>query len=867
MAGLCLPCLIHIQIAYTSAAMILVLAEASMTQGIRGQLEQHMRKVDLPLQHVRVVNDVLGQFVFTTGKKRHLDKNKLDACAATLARLIAQYQPRTIIINDPNVLEYVTGHYRSLDLLRGSVYFINDIPAIVIDSLRTAGAGSKLHSVPYAAFILRQDLKKVKRWYTGTIQNEPRFNYRVCDSVGELQTFIDCAERSHLISMDIETAGTGQNTIITCCGYAMLQGDGNIISWVVPLFSPADVQGNSWREADYHTVIGAMRRVHTCDAPKVMQNGAYDCFHLLRYHLPPRNYFLDTAVAFQSLWCELPKRLDFIASIACDRYRYWKGERSSADAKDDVKGGTVPVGTATEWNRYLRYNALDAHYTLLSMLWLMRIIANVDWALANYSMRMAHFVGPALRMTLSGVRVNEKLRELFMQRNLIDSEQALETLRIMTADPEFNPNSPQQVASLVYGILRAVPIDKNNPQSINERILQIVQTQHPLTNRIINQIWAVKKPRNNIAKYGPPHRTEARNNKWRGLQLINSRWLYAMNPIGTETERYSSGNSPLWVGTSIQNVPYGVREMIEPDPGYVMFDFDYAKADLWHTAFASEEKNMMKLLLDEVAGRIDVHCHHAAQFFSQPYGKVYAGYKNKEPWVVDSLRGIRQNAKRIVYGANYLMAGHTLFVTMGKVAVDATAQAMGHDTHAWSVKQYGMFCQSLLDFYFTKMYPGLLPWLERAINRAVRSGNRVTVCGGNSRTFFANLQRDKAAQRELAAFFGQGGTGRMINRAIYRLFYTDPIIAPAWQRGDIMILFQVHDSIVGQVRETHLHLLKHFKEAMEVQNTINDRTFVVPAEGNVGYGWGHRMCPWHSAITLDDIRKADNAWREKHVNE
>lgn len=846
---------------------ILVLTEQSLTAGLRGQLEHHMRKVGLPMMKVRFAQGLTAGCTTRTGKKRiteYADPAKRDQFNARLLDALNRYQPTVIAINDPFVLEFVTERHRSLDLLRGSVYFINDIPAVVLDSLRTSAGMSKLRAVPYAPFLLRQDLKKLKRWHDGQQRTETTFAYRIVQSVADLREFVCDMERAILVGMDIETAGRGAGAVITCSGYAMLQTDGRIISWVVPLLSPLGEQGRLWSEAELNEVLCTLRHVHQLPVPKVMQNGSYDCHYFLRYRMPVRRYVLDTAVAFQSIWPELPKRLDFIASVACDHYRYWKDEGGSkADEKEDVKSGDVPRDEAA-WNKYLRYNALDCHYTVLSTFFVLPLITKLDWAKANYCTRMRQTIGPALRMSMSGVRTNRVLQDQFAYENLNASEQALCDLRMMVADREFNPNSPQQVASLVYDVLRAQPVTSKKRgtkggggRTTEEKTLQLVQAQGPLLKRVIDQIWLVKKPKNNASKYGPFHFDEEKK-KWTGLQLWNDRWYYQMNPTGTETERYASKSSSFWLGTQTQNVPYGVREMIEADEGYVMFDFDYSKADFWHTAFASEETNMMNACLREATGELDIHCFHASKFFAKDYDAIYAGYKKKEPWVVDSLHGVRQNAKRIVYGANYLMAGFTLLLTMGTAAVEATAQFMKHDTSSWGVPQYTKFCQSLLDFYFSTMYPELLPWLERALAQAANRNNIAVACGGNARMFFADLRADKAAQREFAAFFGQGGTARMINRAIDAMLYSG-----LWSQ-DLMLFFQVHDSVVGQVRKDKLHLLDELKRQLEVTNEINGRSFVVPVDGSVGYGWGHRMCDWHTGITLAEIQAADEKWRMRH---
>jgi hypothetical protein len=183
---------------------------------------------------------------------------------------------------------------------------------------------------------------------------------------------------------------------------------------------------------------------------------------------------------------------------------------------------------------------------------------------------------------------------------------------------------------------------------------------------------------------------------------------------------------------------------------------------------------------------------------------------------------------------------------------------MGEDISGWGVQNFIRFCQQLLDFYYSNMYPDLLPWLETEINRTTRNSNRAECCGGKTRTFFADLQKDKNAQRELAAFFGQGGTAGMINKALDDIYYG------GLDNSDCMLLAQIHDAAIGQVKIDKLHLLPQIQKAMEITNEINGQKFVVPVELKVGFGAGYRMTDWHDGISVDEIKQKDKQWWEQN---
>jgi len=842
-----------------------------MTEGLISQFKGFATKAGIMPGTLRVVtNTTHGLTKYKTDKIQVADPDRAPEFFSRLMRAVEQYRARTIVISDWVALEYITQRFRSLSLTRGSVYFVNNIPTVVVGSMRTSNGMAALAAQPHAGWMLLEDCKKIWRWHTGTQQTVPPFHYTVCSTRQDLTDLAAAASVAELISCDVETTGRGVTAAITCAGYSLLMPDGRIECFVIPFISPLTETGHAWTGPDEALAYQTMRTVNASDAPKVCQNGMYDAHYYIRYRAPLKNFLFDTAVLFHSIWPEVPKRIDFIASIMLDVYRFWKDD-AKEDDKDDSKSGAVPR-SEDGYRRYLRYNALDCYYTLLLGLRLGHVAIQQPWIAENYRVSMRQFIGPGLAMSLRGVRINKNLQSTFDLLNQNSSTSSYNDLCRMVRNREFNPNSPTQVAALVYDVLKATPLPKRGAKkggkkpaksakaaatanrSVDETVLEIIRLQHPLYNRIIQQIWDVKKPKNNASKYGV-FRYDEQNKEFTGLQLFHGRWMYLLSPIGTDTTRYASKSSNFWVGTQIQNVPYEMRPMAEPDPGYVMFEIDYSKADFWHTAFASGEKEMMRVVTDP---HLDTHCYHAARFFGRSYDEIYAGYKAKEPWVVDSLRGVRQNAKRIVYGANYLMAGYTLFMTMGKQAVDGLLDFLQIDRRGWTVKQYSNFCQQQLDFYFETMYPGLRPWLERIIMSAVRRGNKHMCAGGRVRTFFRDLINDKEGQRKLAAFVGQGGTAGMINRAMDDIYYS------GLDSQDCMLLFQVHDSVVGQVRENRLDLIPELIKKLEITNTIEGRTFVVPVEANVGYGWGFRMCGWHDGITLDEIKEADRKWYAKN---
>jgi DNA polymerase I-like protein with 3'-5' exonuclease and polymerase domains len=624
-----------------------------------------------------------------------------------------------------------------------------------------------------------------------------------------------------------------------------------------------------------------LREIHASPAVKIMQNGAtYDTAFFLRHNVPMRNFFVDTQHIFHSIWTEAPKKLNFITSITNDYNRYWKdeakGEKEFAYPRDAVKQ-----------DRYWRYNALDCHNMVIAAFELFRVLAKQAWARKNYAMEIELQLGPCLASMMTGMKVDSQRQTKLALKLLDEAERAHEDLLRMVGDPGFNPNSPQQFAQLLYDVLRATPIKmkgrnaNKNERGTGEPVLKLLQQQHPLLRRIIGQVWKVKKPKNNYAKYG-------------AMRLLNSRFMYTLGMAQTETGRAGSNRHPFKFGTNAQNVPNGIRHIVRADEGYFLFEPDFGASDARFVAYESGDQRM----IDNLESDRDTHCIHAAHFFKKPYEEIYAGYKEKADWVVDSLRGVRQNAKRVGHGSNYQMSEFTLYVTMGKEAVVAAAEALqaryvvvertvgalrskvrylhipavhGFEYRgkllenpilpaAWSQRELVQLCGFMLEDYHT-LYTGLRPWFRRIIEEAVKNHNLVTCAFGRTRLFFGDIRKDNKIQRELTAYYGQGGTAGNINRCFHKLYYEREYLAD----HGAMVLSQTHDSMLFMVPVSKLHVVPpRILTVMEEPFTIRGRTLRIPADGKIGFTWGEKnMLSYSPDLTLEVLIAKEAEVRSK----
>lgn len=810
----------------------------NLSTGFQKMAQAYMRRAGISVFDVKFKTLTQGMFIKKTKTKWVHDPEREDEFHAS----VAKENPDFIICNDAAALGYITGKYNSLALCRGGIYKYNCngrlVPVLVVDKLH------KTKVTKTGGWVLVQDMQKLQRWLTGNLRKEAKFSYTVCHSLQDVQKLVAHLPNIHTIAIDIETTAVWVSSI----QYTCLFKDGRVHTWVVPFINPTKKGGCHWEE-EYEEVAvwEAIAKINDSEAYKVMQNGSYDSTYFVVYLVPVRNYVADTLHGWHSIWCEAAKRLDFIASICMDTYQFWKDE-GKEDGKDDTKGGKIPK-TAVGIENYWRYGALDTHNTLHSWMFILQVLSkkSLAWAVENYKNEMRQQFGPAFAMSMRGTKCNKTLQNYFAIELQTQSDIARRELLWAADNEDYNPNSPPQTQEMLYDIFKLKPYGRKG-RTTDEKILRMIKEQNIFADWFVEKLWETKKPAALVSKYG------------KGVTL-HGRFMYKMSAAATDTGRYGSKAHDLWVGTNVQNVPYIMRPMLEADEGYVLFDIDYAQSDAYFTAFDLEELSFIETMLSDK----DTHCVHAAFFFKMAYDKLETARRAKEPWCTHNQTGVRSITKRIVYGANYEMQGPTLLITMTRKPVISAAERLGYkDAATWNDKKLAKLCDAFLQKYF-QMYPGLKPALADRLKESAANGNTYTCAFGRTRLFFGNLG-DSKIQREYAAFIGQGGTAGNINKALDKIYYgfTDRHgNERKLEEEGTQLLFQVHDSIIGQVPDTRLDLIADVQDAMNNECTLHGRTFTVPTEADVGLGWGKRLMSYSEGMELQTVKDHDAKWWAK----
>lgn len=807
---------------------------------------------------------------------------KMDQIKAEVDRKIRVTKPALIVCSCPVALGlFMNWDQRSatIDKTRGGVYMYEGIRVIIVppitaihrqvdERLLKDNNGEEIASDPYrvknGAWILARDWEKVSRYYRGVERKLPPFQYSICRTLEDCYAARDWLKDCVLIAIDIETNCFPSQ--ISCNGYTGLHKNGTVRSFVIPFADEYQEDGVFWsNQQDHEIAYMVMMEINALPIQKTFQNGNYDQSYFIRDLCPAEMWMWDSMYMWYARFSELPKTLDFISSVLLDDYQYWKDDIKGSEERDEVKGNL---------ERYWRYNALDTRNTLFNTLYLIQMMKMSESMKRNYSDVMMRAMS-GLAMSMRGVKVDFKKMAEHRERLQGQVDERLARFRSMIGDPEFNVNSPVHKAHLIYDILgcrklnaKGRPLGKDSKlkPSSGSIALKTTKDSHPLVKHIITRMEEVMEPDKQMGlitgRIGDDGRVKG------GLKFFTDRFRTAYQPAGTTSTRFSSKGSNFWDGGNAQNIRGSMRDFLVADPDCILVDIDYSQSDDVFVGYESNDPHKIEVIK---SGK-DGHAIHGELFFARPYEWIVAGKKAGDDEVVHPTRGVRQLSKRVVHGANFMMAAMTLYLTMGKEAVVAAAKLAGnHDADKWPQDMLVNFC-STLDKKYRNKYPRLQMkgWYKDLLDEVTQTGT-VTNAFGIERTFLGD-PKEHGTMREVAGFVGQSDTAGNMNRSQYEIDHgfiprnfrdgENPDWNDEPRRMDLeshgfRFMLQTHDSFTAQLNLNH----PRWKEAvtnllyvMERPCIINGHRVSVKTEAEFGRRWGKKMIPWNGDFsTLDDV--------------
>ena len=480
----------------------------------------------------------------------------------------------------------------------------------------------QLATVPYGKFMATRLITKLTKpdtWYTPTEFT----GFTLLDASNEADLYDsfntpDC----FLISVDIETFK--ENAVIRCLSYTGFFYDSaapNGIrseSVVLPL--------NSMYE------VTIMRKWNLLTAPKVMQNGKYDISYFARYNAPVYNYLYDTASLFHCWYSELPKDLGFLNSFFILKAVYWKD-----------------LSETNDLHEYYRYNALDTWGT--GNAFLAMLVEAPKYAINNYLLEFP-LTFPCHLSEMTGI---ERDMEAFavakaQQQEIIDRHTtSLNKMLGLKDGATFNVKSSPQKKAL-FKLLGCGDLPSQDEKNIKKAMYR-----HPLNARVLGLVLKIIKARTLISNYLTEGKEFSRQDG------TGKRFLYSLNPHGTDSSRLASKSHHFWTGDNIQKIPRGpiVKQTFKSDPDFLLCEVDLEQAESRDTGYISGDRQ----LIENVEHSPDFHRSNASQFFGKPYEEV--------------TKELRQLGKPVNHGANYNMGAFVLIDTMGEENIYLAKQLLG----------------------------------------------------------------------------------------------------------------------------------------------------------------------------------------------
>lgn len=736
----------------------------------------------------------------------HLRQRNIEAIASsspyTLSELLTKAQvsgcKAILLCNSHTLQSCVPGKHPTLDSYRGSRLNFS-IPTVVCNSL------AHTQTVDYGSWLLGKDLDKFKH-----LDDTNHFSFVALDSTNKFQKAMDVIKHSVAISYDIETKTItshdengillSSDTLITCCSWTAISHKGDLDTFVLPFINFGE---DHWiLDEDYMDAIEFMREVNNLDIPKVMHNGMYDSLHSIVYHAEPQFYCLDTMAMAHSEFPSLPKSLDFVASIHCNDYIQWKEEAAESSKEKDIL-------------RYWAYNGRDTWYTARILLHYLKNLP--AYARANYATQFK-FVYPFLYTAFEGILIDQEERAKLRKNAKEKLDAALKQIRVITANPNFNPASPKQVQEFIYDVMGAkdprIGSKKvngkrvKNTRGTDEKNLRAIGEQHPLLLRISDALLIYRENAKAISTYFD-------------FDQLHGRLLYSLNPFGTETGRASCQSSSFWVGTQVQNVPPYAKDMLVADEGYELCEIDNSQSEARCTAYLSQETNLIAALENKEK---DFYKQLGTLFFGIPYEEVTKDFRNNV-------------LKKIVHGTNYMMGAATFVENAGVQNLITAAPTLGvnitiTDTPSPYEVTVTKFASSLLDSYH-KPFPRVREWYGE-VKQEISSTSKLVSPLGWTRHFFGDISKNHNMLRGAVAHGPQNLSVSILNIGLWKV----------WQlvkkfKGALRLKAQIHDSIFYQYLIGRKDIREDVYKSMQNPVQIHNRTLVIPLEYKVGQSWGN----------------------------
>jgi DNA polymerase-1 len=435
--------------------------------------------------------------------------------------------------------------------------------------------------------------------------------------------------------------------------------------------------------------------------PIIGQNLKYDAKILRRSGIELKNIVFDSMLAAYLLDPESRKDLNELAR------RYLGHSVMDFSELGAARMDLVPIEQAA------RYSIADAEAVIRLKEKMLPELRSKNQEKLFYEVELP-LINVLIEMELNGILLDKEiLREQAKELETLATQLLQDIFRL--AGQDFNPNSPKQVAYVLFEKLKLPVLRKTKTgPSTDAYVLQELASLHPLPEKLL-AYRELEKLLSTYVKKLPEY-----------INPRTGRVHTTFQQHITVTGRLSSTEPNL------QNIPVRtelggqIRKAFVAPPGRVLIGADYSQIELRVLAHLSEDPGLIGAFeRDE-----DVHARTAATIFNIPIESV--GPRE------------RRIAKMINFGLSYGMTGYGLAQRTGLSRSEA---------------------EKFIKNYFEN-YPGVRAYMERVVREAEEKRYLETLLG--RRRYFVELSSQ--TKREAINFPVQGTAADIMKLAMLRVY-------------------------------------------------------------------------------------------------
>ncbi|HLP15136.1 MAG TPA: DNA polymerase I [Bacteroidota bacterium] len=506
--------------------------------------------------------------------------------------------------------------------------------------------------------------------------------------------------------------------------------------------------------------------------PKVKkygQNLKYDMLVMSRYGIDVRGAEFDTMVASYVLRPDGKHNLDALAREHLG-YLMVSFDEMTDNGKKDIR--TIPVdvvGNYSAEDADITYQLTDSLYQKLTAAGMKTLCTEIEFPLIEVLTDMEK-TGIAIDVPF----LHEMSQAMDKQLKVIIGQ------IYEDAGEEFNINSTQQLAQILFTKLKLTPVRKTKTgYSTDVSVLETLKNEHPIVAHML---------------------------EYRQLQKMKSTYVDALPKlIHPDTKRVHTSYNQTIASTgrlsssepNLQNIPIRSemgreirRAFIPGHPGMTMLSADYSQIELRIMAHISADPALVSAFH---AGE-DIHSTTAAKIFNVA--------------IADVSKDMRRKAKEVNFG---IMYGLGAFGLASRLEIPQSE------------------ARDIISKYFER-FPNVKKYISETIASAREKGYVEALSGRRRYLPDINSRNNpiKAnAERQAINMPIQGTAADMIKRAmidIYRAFEEKKVKSK--------MLLQVHDELVFEVYEDELDAVR----GIVADKMRNAMTMNVPIEVEIGTG-------------------------------